>query len=70
MSGERGKHLLKRHSLGAEPHSDILSLHRRVMDGIRHAGSANEDEALLNDVAGDRRGTSVHKATTRKGGGQ
>ena len=70
MSGERGKQLRRRHSSGSARFSEIRGLYHRVTQGMRPAGVADADEALRNDVAGDRRGTAPHKASARKGGGQ
>ena len=70
MSGQRGKELRRRHSSGSARFSEIRGLYSRVMQGMRRGGEAGPDEALRNDVAGDRRGTAAHKASARKGGGQ
>ena len=60
----------RRHSVGSPRFNEIRGLYNRVTQGLRPAGEANADEALRNDIAGDRRGTSAHKAVGRKGGGQ
>lgn len=70
MKGQQGRDMLRRHSTGASRFSEIRGLYSRVMQGLRPSGSANADEALHNDIAGDRRGTASHKASARKGGGQ
>ncbi len=62
--------MARRHSGGSPRFSEIRGLYNRVIQGLRPAGAANADEALRNDVAGDRRGTAAHKASARKGGGQ
>jgi len=60
----------RRHSIGTARFSEIRGLYSRVTQGLRPSGTANADEALHNDIAGDRRGTASRKATARKGGGQ
>ena len=70
MDGQRGKEMRRRHSIGSSRFSEIRGLYSRVMLGLRPSGSANEDEAERNHIAGDRRGTASHKASSRKGGGQ
>ena len=70
MAGERGREMRRRHSTGSARFSEIRGLYARVMQGLRPSGAANADEALHNDIAGDRRGTAPHKASARKGGGQ
>lgn len=70
MEGQRGKQMRRRHSSGSPRFSEIRGLFNRVMNGQRPSGAADVDEALRNDVAGDRRGVAAHKASGRKGGGQ
>ena len=70
MSGERGKEMLRRHSTGSTRFNEIRGLFNRVTQGHRPSGVANADEALRDAIAGDRRGTAAHKASSRKGGGQ
>ena len=70
MAGERGREMRRRHSTGSDRFNEIRGLYNRVYQGLRPSGDANADEALRNDVAGDRRGTNRHKAIARKGGGQ
>ena len=70
MEGQRGREMLRRHSTGSSRFSELRGLYSRVMQGLRPSGSANADEALHNDLAGDRRGTAPHKASARKGGVQ
>jgi hypothetical protein len=70
MDGQRGKEMRRRHSTGSARFNEIRGLYGRVVNGHRPSGAANADEALRNSVAGDRRGTSAHKASGRKGGGQ
>ena len=62
--------MLRRHSTGSARFNEIRELYNRVQQGLRPAGVANSDEALRDAIAGDRRGTAVHKASSRKGGGQ
>jgi hypothetical protein len=61
MDGQRGKQLRRRHATESARFSEIRGLYNRVLAGQR---------AIRPDVAGDRRGTSAHKSTSRKGGGQ
>jgi hypothetical protein len=70
MDGQRGKEMRRRHSTGSARFNEIRGLYSRVVNGHRPSGAANAAEALRNDIAGDRRGTSSHKASGRKGGGQ
>jgi hypothetical protein len=70
MDGNRGKQMRRRHSTGSARFNEIRGLYSLVTRGVRPAGTANADEALRNDVAGDRRGTASHRASSRKGGGQ
>jgi hypothetical protein len=70
MKGQQGRDLRRRHSTGSARFNEIRGLYNRVTQGLRPAGVANADEALRVDVAGDRRGTAAHKASSRKGGGQ
>lgn len=70
MHGQRGREMLRRHSTGSSRFSELRALYSRVMQGLRPSGAANADEALHNAIAGDRRGTAAHKASSRKGGGQ
>lgn len=70
MKGQRGREMRRRHSTGSPRFNEIRGLYTRVMNGLRPAGTAGADEELRNDVAGDRRGTAGHKASSRKGGGQ
>ena len=67
MKGQRGRDMARRHSMGTSRFNEIRGMYSRVTQGLR---AAHADEALRNDVAGDRRGTAGHKAVTRKGGGQ
>ena len=67
MRGQRGRDMARRHSTGSSRFNEIRGLYSRVTQ--MRAASAAED-AMRNDIAGDRRGTSPHKAVTRKGGGQ
>ncbi|HEX6006731.1 MAG TPA: hypothetical protein VFY80_02140 [Burkholderiales bacterium] len=60
----------RRHASGSTRFSEIRGLFNRVMNGQRPSGVADADEALRNDLAGDRRGTAPHKISGRKGGGQ
>ena len=70
MDGQRGKQMRRRHSTGSARFNEIRGLYSLVTRGVRPVGTANTDEALRNDVAGDRRGTASHRASSRKGGGQ
>ena len=70
MDGNRGKEMRRRHSTGSARFTELRGLFGRVTNGHRPRGTANASEALRNDIAGDRRGTSVHKASGRKGGAQ
>ena len=70
MKGQRGRDMLRSHSTGSTRFNEIRGLYSRVMQGLRPSGAANADEALHNDIAGDRRGTAPHKVSSRKGGGQ
>jgi hypothetical protein len=70
MKGQRGREMRRRPTTESSRFNEILGLYSRVMQGRRPAGVANADEALRGDIAGDRRGTAAHKASSRKGGGQ
>lgn len=70
MKGQRGRDMLRRHSTGSARFNEIREAFSRVQQGRRPGGAANPDDALRDAVAGDRRGTSPHKATARKGGGR
>ena len=70
MKGQQGRDLRRRHSTGSPRFNEIRGLYSRVMQGLRPSGAAHADEALRIDIAGDRRGTAAHKASSRKGGGQ
>ena len=70
MDGERGKQMRRRHSTGSARFNEIRGLFSRVTQGMRPGGTLNAGEAMRNDIAGDRRGTAAHRATSRKGGGQ
>lgn len=66
MDGQRGKELRRRHS-GSPRFNEIRGLFNRVQQGMR-AGAAPAQDALRNDIAGDRRGVAAHRASSRKGG--
>ncbi len=70
MTGQRGKQMRRRHSTASPRFTELRGLFNRVMNGQRPSGVADTDEAARNDIAGDRRGTTSHKASGRKGGGQ
>ena len=70
MKGQQGRDMRRRHSTDAPRFNEIRGLYNRVTQGLRPTGVANAEEALRVDIAGDRRGTAAHKATSRKGGGQ
>jgi hypothetical protein len=60
--------MARRHSSGSPRFAEIRGLYSRVTQNLRAAGAASTDEALRNDIAGDRRGTAAHKPSSRKGG--
>jgi hypothetical protein len=70
MDGQHGKQIRRRHSTGSARFNELRGLFSRVTQGQRPSGEAHGDEALRNDIAGERRGTAAHRASARKGGGQ
>jgi hypothetical protein len=68
MDGQRGKEMRRRHSGESARFSEIRGMYGRVMHSQHARAAAHTDEALRNDIAGDRRGTAAHKATSHKGG--